>query len=304
MERILITGSSGFIGSYIAKASLAKGHYVIALGKSRKPSIRHVNCTTYGMDLLDKEAVDNCIKKEQPTVICHHASTTSFVHESFSMPQYLPRDTIASIHLLQAAVANNVKQFIFASSASVYSSRAKIPIKETAPLHPTSPLGISKMSIEAYCNYFASNSSLRCTTLRYFNVYGPGQRQGENAGIVPNVIQKALDKSILTIFQDGEQTRDFVHVEDVAAANLSVIEASARGIFNIASGKGVSIIRLVKTVEKLMEKKIETRFVEGKVKPFHSVASIDKIQAYTKWRPRVGFENGLQRTIAYYQGVS
>ncbi|MDP3940901.1 MAG: NAD-dependent epimerase/dehydratase family protein [bacterium] len=301
MERILVTGSSGFIGSHIVRQALAKGHHVIALGKSRMPSFSHPNCTSYMIDLLDKDALDRCVSKERPTVISHHASTTSFVYESLSMMQSLPLDTIASINLLNAAVAHNVRQFVFASSASVYSPTIRGACTEDGVIHPTSPLGISKLSIEYYCQYFQSQTKLSCCILRYFNVYGPGQRQGEQAGIVPNIIRKAIEKSTLTVFHNGEQTRDFVYVEDVARANLAVVTANAGGIFNVGSGKEVSINTLITSVEKLMRRKIKVVYIPKSVASLRSVAAIERIQKEVKWKPRKPLAKGLKETIAYYQ---
>ena len=229
------------------------------------------------------------------------ASTTSFVYESLSMIQSLPLDTIATINLLNAAVSHNVRQFIFASSASVYSPKISGPCSETSLLLPNSPLGISKMAIEAYCLYFQSQTKLNCAILRYFNVYGPGQRQGENAGIVPNIIKKALERSTLTVFHNGEQTRDFVYVDDVARANLAVVAKKASGIYNVGSGKEVSINLLIKLIERRMKRKLSVAYVDKEVSSLHSVAAIEKIQKDVGWRPLTGLSKGLARTVEYYQ---
>lgn len=300
-ERILITGCNGFIGSHIASACLKNGYSVVGIGKSPFTPPATKNFTYYALDLFDKKKLEAVIATEKPTVICHHASSTSFVNESFSMPQSLLADTISSLHLLDSACNANVRQFIFASSASVYSNRLKQACRETSSLKPNSPLGIAKLTIESYCKYYHAHTPLKCTILRYFNVYGPGQRKGKNAGIVPNIIQSALDHTPLTVFGDGTQTRDFTYVADIVRANIALIAQRKSGIFNVASGTPTRINDLIATIENLMKQSIQIQYRHGPTTTNHSYASIQKIAKRLGWNPTVSLTTGLKKTIAHYK---
>src|SRR5216117_4166164 len=205
--------------------------------------------------------------------------------------------------VLQEAAWARVKKLIFSSSAAIYGDNPTIPRIESMPVEPKSPYATSKYEGERHCRSFTDEGRLATVSLRYFNVFGPYQdRRSEYTAAVPAFIEKAIRNEPITIFGDGRQTRDFIFVKDVAAANaFFALKSQATGVFNVACGKQITISDLALTIRNLTESSSTIDYGperRGDVK--HSVASVDKIQT-AGFTPVCDLAGGLRATIEFFR---
>ena len=304
-KKVLVTGGNGFIGSHIVDLLLKKEYQIVVISKvtpSRFVNSRS-NISHYRIDLSSFEEVENVLRVERPGVICHLASSIPYARESLLHPEKSLQDVIHAINLFEAARKFDVSHIIFSSSSNVYED-INGPLREDSKKNPLSPLGISKIMVESYIKYLQNTTDIIFTTLRYFNAFGPRQRLSEFSGIIPNAIVKAMKGEEITIFGNGNQIRDFIYVDDIARANLKVIEHPQSGIFNVGSGQGTSVKKLIATIEKLIARKMPKIYSESSNEITNSIADISKMKKTFNWKPRVSIEQGLKKTIDYYKGIS
>ncbi|MGH7980380.1 MAG: NAD-dependent epimerase/dehydratase family protein, partial [Limisphaerales bacterium] len=235
-----------------------------------------------------------------------HLAAMVSVPESVEKPVVCHEiNVVATRTLLEEAVRAGVRKIIFSSSAAIYGDNPTVPKAETMQPEPKSPYASSKLAGEVYCNVF-SRRGLPTTCLRYFNVFGPRQDpKSQYAAAVPVFIHRALKNQPITIFGDGEQTRDFIHVKDVVAANFFfAMESPDTGVFNVASGIGISINELVKTVCHLTGSRSEIRYAPGRAGDVkHSRASIEKICA-AGFAPAESQQENLRQTIEFFRKLA
>lgn len=300
MARVLVTGAAGFIGgAIIRRFKEARGFD--NLSTCQKGSEKALEKAGYKLvkgDLNDEKALK--IALEGVKTVYHEAALSS-VPLSIKDPAGTRKANAAgTMSLLKACAASGVKNVVFASSSAVYGDSPKIPKTEGMEPEPKSPYAVSKLAGEEYMTIFSKAYGLNCASLRYFNVYGPGQNpKSEYAAVIPKFITAALAGKPLTIYGDGSQTRDFVYVEDVVEANL--LAAGKSGIYNIASGKGITIRELAETIIELSESNSKIAYAparEGDIK--HSVADVSKAKKEIGWVPKTKIEDGLKKCIAYY----
>ncbi len=236
--------------------------------------------------------------------LCFHLAATISVPESMSKPvECNELNTTGTLVVLEEAARAKVKKFLFSSSAAIYGNNPTVPKVETMLPEPKSPYAITKLDGEFYCKMFSDEGRLPTACLRYFNVFGPRQNPiSQYAAAVPIFIDRALKNETLTIYGDGEQTRDFVFVKDIVAANVFfATESKATGVFNVACGKQMTINELAKTIFRLTGSHAEIQHLperSGDVK--HSLAAIDKISK-TGFVPGGNLEKGLKDTIQFLQ---
>lgn len=208
--------------------------------------------------------------------------------------------------LLGACVASGVKRFIFVSSCAVYGAPQYLPIDEAHPTGPLSPYAVSKLEAERCCEEFAEKFGLSLAVLRLFNVYGPRQAAGEYSGVITKFFERAENCEPLVIYGDGSQTRDFVNVADVADAMLTLLDhGGAQDVFNVGSGRAVSINDLAKTVLRLSDRNygvVHEPPREGDI--VHSFADISKAREAFGYAPKVVLEEGLQGLLRYRRGAA
>jgi len=213
-----------------------------------------------------------------------------------------------ALNLLKASVDSGVKRFVQASSASVYGDAETLPIAEDTLLKPISPYAVSELAAESYAKAFHEVYGLQTVCLRYFNVYGPRQSYSPYTGAITIFMNQLLNNQPIAIFGDGEQTRDFVYVEDVASANmLALTRKEAVGeILNIATGAATSVNMLVKILMKIVDgAKTEPRHLEpksGEIK--HSRASIEKAKRILGYKPIFTVDSGLEQLVKWYTSKS
>jgi nucleoside-diphosphate-sugar epimerase len=305
--KVLLTGGAGFIGSHLAERLLADGHSVVVLdnlyaGKLQnlKRCLDNPNFHFIKGDIRDKKIADRAMAGVDAVI--HEAAITS-VPLSIKNPKLVFNvNAAATMNLLKSCVKNDVKRFVFASSAAVYGA-AEVPISEDAPTKPLSPYGESKLRSEKYCQKFWDEYGLETVCLRYFNVYGPRQTAGQYAGVISRFFDRLRDKLPPIIYGDGEQTRDFVYVGDVVEATVLALgcEKAAGEILNVGTGKATSVNQLFRIFTKLMHCfSVKPKYVarrEGEIR--HSQADITKAKKILGYRPKVSLGQGLKRFVEW-----
>ena len=241
-RHVLVTGGAGFIGSHLVDAYLERGWSVSVVDDLSTGDRGNLNPRTEFYECDIREAP---LDKIRPDVINHHAAQMD-VRRSVADPVFdADVNVVGGVWLLQKAVELGVKRFIFASTGgAIYGEPLFAPQTEEHPANPLSPYGCAKLAVEHYMNYFRAVHGLRAVALRYANVYGPRQNSKGEAGVVAIFIDKKLRGETATINGDGEQTRDFVYVGDVVAANLAVTDSSDPGPFNVGTGIETSVNEL------------------------------------------------------------
>ncbi len=303
-QKILVTGGAGFIGSHITDQLVAAGHEVAVLDNLSTGRLENVSPAVLfrHLDIKSQEAFD-FIRGWLPQVIVHLAAQMS-VQISVSDPVLDARENIlGSLNLLQAAAQSGVEKVIFSSTGgAIYGDEAPVPARETDPARPESPYGIAKMAVEHYLRFFSRQYPLIPIALRYANVYGPRQNGLGEAGVVAIFIEKFLAGQQAVINGDGLQTRDFIYVADVVAANLLALTYPGPGVFNIGTGQETDIRTIARKLKDLTGSSLDP--VHGPAKPGEqrrSALSSRLAEADLRWRPRVSLDEGLERTVAAFR---
>ena len=237
--KVLVTGGAGFIGSHIVEhfQDHAEVRVLDNLCSGFKRNLSGLRCKFIQGSILDRQLVRQAIKGVD--YIFHLAAMIS-VPESMQKPvECAETNTIGTLVVLEEAARAKVKKLVLSSSAAIYGDNPVVPKIETMLPEPKSPYAISKLDGEFYCRMFAAEGRLQTACLRYFNVFGPRQNpRSQYAAAVPIFIDRALKNKPITIFGDGEQTRDFIYVQDVVAANVFfATQSPATGVFNVACGQ-------------------------------------------------------------------
>ncbi|HWP49201.1 MAG TPA: SDR family oxidoreductase [Candidatus Limnocylindrales bacterium] len=302
--KILVTGGAGFIGSHVVDTFLSAGHEVVVVDNLVTGKRQNLNpqAKFYQIDIRSDELY-KIFQDEQPAVVDHHAAQMD-VRKSVSNPIYDAEvNILGTLNVLQAAVKSGVQKIIFASTGgAIYGEQEKFPAPEDHPTNPLSPYGIGKLGGEKYLYFYYTTYGLKYVSLRYANVYGPRQDPHGEAGVVAIFTQKMLRNEQPIINGDGEQTRDFVFVKDVAQANLLALSKDIIGCYNIGTGREVSVNQLFDRLVELTQakvKKIHGPAKEGEQK--RSVLDARKAKEVLGWAPRVNLDEGLAQTVAFFK---
>jgi UDP-glucose 4-epimerase len=301
--RVLVTGGAGFIGRHIAEHfhDRAEVRVLDNLRSGFKSNLSGLDCQLIVGSILDRDLVREAMKGVD--FVFHLAAMVS-VQESVQKPTECAEiNAWGTAIVLEEAARARVKKLIFSSSAAIYGDNPAIPTIESMPAEPKSPYAESKYEAERHCRSFTDEGRLATVSLRYFNVFGPYQDpRGEYTAAVPAFIEKAIRDEPITIFGDGRQTRDFIYVKDVVAANaFFALESQATGVFNVACGRQITITDLALTVRNLTESSSTIDYGperRGDVK--HSVASVDKIRT-AGFRPVCDLAEGLRATVEFFK---
>jgi len=297
--KVLITGGAGFIGSHIVEHFQGKATVVVLdnLRTGFKKNINGFECRFIEGSVTDTVAVKEAVKGVD--YLFHLAAMIS-VPESMQKPkECVEINTQGTLTVLEEAARAGVKKLCFSSSAAVYGDSPKLPKTEDMLPEPKSPYAVTKLDGEYYCRMFHNEGWLKTACMRYFNVFGPRQDpKSQYAAAVPIFIDKALRNEPITIFGDGLQTRDFIYVKDVVAANVFLAERpELAGVYNVACGRSITIQELAEKIVMLTGSKSTIQYAPlraGDVK--HSRASVDKINK-TGYQAVTIFKEGLQRAI-------
>ncbi|MEI7857256.1 MAG: NAD-dependent epimerase/dehydratase family protein, partial [Methanomicrobiales archaeon] len=249
--RYVITGGAGFIGSHIAEGLLHDGHEVVIFdnllsGKGENIALLEPRnrVTFIPGSILDLPALKSAFSGADG--IFHEAAIVS-VPRSVADPAETHQVNLSgTLNVLLAARNCGVKNLVFASTAAVYGNNPRLPTQESMTPDPLSPYAVSKLASENYCSVFSRLYGVRCTSLRYFNVFGPCQDPASPySGVITKFIANTLAQRPIVMYGDGNQTRDFVYVKDVVQANLRAMQAGKDGVFNVAGGKRINLHELV-----------------------------------------------------------
>lgn len=301
---VLITGGAGFIGSHLADDALAHGERVVVLDDLSTGKRENVpaGAIFHRRSLLDP-GLDELLADERVDTINHHAAQAN-VRISVEDPAADARiNVLGTLELIAAARRTGVRRFLFASSGgTVYGEQRVFPCDETHPTAPTSPYGCAKLAAELYLEAFRASGDLEPVVLRYANVYGARQEPKGEAGIVAILAEKLLAGETPRIFDDGEQTRDYVHVADVVAANRAVCERWVPGAYNVGTGRETSVNALYAMVTSALGVEIAPRHVPPVAAELRR-NSLDagKLDRTFGYRPATSIEEGLARTLPWYR---
>jgi len=304
--KVVITGGAGFIGSNLAEFFVERGaetHAIDNLRSGFEKNLEDLNGVVFHKgSITDFDLVNNVI--EGSDYVFNLAALVS-VPESLEKPEECVDINVKGLlNVLKAAEKHDVKKVVHASSAAVYGDDPTLPkIPEMTP-QPKTPYAITKLDGEYYLKMFNEEFGLNSASLRFFNVYGPKQDpKSQYAAAIPIFIFKALKNEDITIYGDGEQTRDFVFVEDVAKALFLAAETEkAKSVYNVANGKSITIRTLAEKIIELTDSKSKIVFAperNGDIK--HSLASIEKTVKELDFSPAISLEEGLLKTIEYFE---
>lgn len=310
--KCIVTGAAGFIGSHLTQRLLKENYEVLGIDdfqdyypkwiKERNiaPLLKQnnfkflpENINSLDFDLL--LAKHDCIFH-----LAAQAGVRNSWGENFSV--YTRNNIDTTQKLLESAKKNNLKKFIYASSSSVYGDCHDLPMKESSPLKPYSPYGVTKLAAEHLCTLYYRNYSVPTVSLRFFTVYGPGQRPDM---AFHKFLKSAFEGKNITIYGDGSQTRDFTYIDDIIEANLSAFHLGKPGeIYNLGGGKNIILREIFPLIEKICQKKIMVNHINkqhGDVS--HTFADITKAKEDLGFSPRITLEEGLTEEWKWIQNI-
>jgi len=308
--RYLITGGAGFIGSHLVEHLVAAGDDVTVLDDLSSGRRANLAAVRRQIRFIRGSVTDlNTCRRAVERVDCvlHHAAVTS-VQRSVDEPVVTHQvNATGTLNVLLAARDKGVRRVVYAGSTSAYGNPATLPNSEEHVTRPLSPYAASKLAGEDYCVACQATYGLETVVLRYFNIFGPRQDpNSQYAAVVPRFITTALAGEPPTIFGDGKQTRDFVFIANVVHANLLAARAPAADVsgqvFNIGSGKGVSVNQLWEHIRRLAGVPLAPLYTQGRAGEVRdSVAELARARRLLGYAPIVDFEEGLRQTIAFYR---
>jgi UDP-glucose 4-epimerase len=304
--RILVTGGAGFIGSHVADAYIAAGHEVAVLDNFSTGREGNVNqaAAVHRVDLRDQPEVDKAVAAFRPELVNHHAAQSE-VPKSVADPAYDAQvNIVGGINLLKACADHGVRKVVFSSTGgALYGEPDVVPADEDHPVRPLSPYGTSKFAFEQYLGTFRRTFGLDYTVLRYANIYGARQDYAAEEGRVIAIFAgRMLAGRPLTIDGTGEQSRDMLHVGDVAMANLAVLEKGSGGTFHVSTGIAVTINDLYRKLALLTDYQMKPNYGPARKGDVYRIA-LDNERARRElgWEPRVNLEEGLSLTVDYFR---
>lgn len=308
MAKYLITGGAGFIGSHIVYKLLEMGESVRVVDNLSTGSLDNLSSVLEAIEFIKGDIRNSQVLKsamKDIDYVIHHAALIS-VRESVLHPDLFHETNVtATLQILNYSKEFKVKRVIIASSSAVYGLNDNLPLCEEIPVSPVSPYGMSKYVDELYAKLYSDLYGVDAVCLRYFNIFGPGQRaDSPYAAVIPNFINKLLFNKQPFIYGTGEQTRDFIFVDDVVEANiLACQQPNISGeVFNISCGRRISINDLYKKISDFIGVNIEPKYLparEGDI--LHSMASIKKAVRLLGFKPSIGLDEGLAISINWYK---
>ena len=302
-EKVLITGGCGFIGAHITNKLTANDYQVTIidnLTSGKLSNIHHDLVTFYDISILDNK-LREIILLEQPDYIIHLAAQVSVSHSINDVFLDENINIKGSLNVLEAAVQSKVKKIIYASSAAVYGKPKYLPIDTLHSINPVSPYGVSKYSVEKYIEMYGKLYGLDYTILRFANVFGPLQDADGEGGVISIFIDQLMQGNTPIIFGTGEQTRDFIYVEDVAEANIKALYTGSSEVLNISTGAEVSLNNLYKMMSNVTRSELRPIYEDARAGDIErSSLCNERTKRVLSWQPIYGLEDGLRETYRFY----
>ncbi len=306
--KVLVTGGGGFIGSHLAERLVADGHDVRVLDNFATGRRENVLGMVDDIELIegDIQSYERAHTAVRGVEMVFHQAALPSVPRSVQDPLTSNATNVTgTLNVLLAARDSDVRRVVFASSSSVYGSNAELPKHEGLQTLPMAPYAVAKLAAESYCRSFTQVFGLETVALRYFNVFGARQDPtSQYAAVVPNFITAALTGVRPVVFGDGEQSRDFTHIDNVVRANLLAMDAAGASgnAYNIAAGERTSLNRLLELIGEATGVALDPRYVDprlGEVR--HSEADVSRAAEDLGYEPTVSLLAGLERTIESYR---
>jgi nucleoside-diphosphate-sugar epimerase len=306
--RVLVTGGAGFIGSNLVRALLERGDDVRVLDNfstGNRANLANLDVEVVEGELRSYERVHNAVRK---TDVVYHLGALGSVPRSVQDPLTSSAVNVeGTLNVLLAARDEGVRRVVFSSSTSIYGSTRDLPTTEATPPDPISPYGVAKLAAERYCVSFSRvYESFETVVLRYFNVFGPRQSPySQYAAAIPLFIKAIGDGEPITVYGDGEQSRDFTYVGNVIDATLRAgdTDGASGEIFNIATGAPSTLNRVADTIGAILGKPVERQHLPPRAGDIRdSWADLSKAERILGYRPQIALEDGLRRTVEFLLG--
>ena len=302
--RFLLTGGAGFIGSHIVKRLVGEGAVVRVVDNLSTDQVARLDNLRCSIEYVEADLADNLVSDEvvkDVDYVLHQAAVPS-VQRSVCDPVGTNRANVtATLNLLESCRKAKVRRFVYAASSSAYGDTEVLPKSEEMPPNPLSPYALQKLAGEHYCKLYYSLYGLETVCLRYFNVFGPGQDpHSEYSAVIPKFISKLLINEPITVYGDGEQSRDFTYVENVVDANLLALQATkACGkVLNVGCGERITLNTLIQLLEEIVGVKAKVSYSASKPGDVrHSLADINLARRLLEYEPKVMVKEGLRRTV-------
>jgi len=309
MTKVLVTGGAGFIGSNFVRRLLDRGQHVRVLDNfstGRRENLEGLDVEIVEGELRSYERVHNAVRGVE---VVYHLGALGSVPRSVQDPLTSSAVNVeGTLNVLLAARDEGVRRVVFSSSSSIYGSAGELPRTEAMPPDPISPYGVAKLAAERYCVSFSRvYHGFETVVLRYFNVFGPRQSPlSQYAAVVPLFVTAIREGRPVTIFGDGEQSRDFTYVENVVDATIRAGDAAGASghIFNVAAGTPGSVNQLADTIGRILDLPVEKEYRDprpGDVRD--SWADVSLAERVLGYRPGIDLDEGLRRTIEYLEAA-
>ena len=307
MDKVLVTGGAGFIGSHIVDALIAQGREVVVVDDLSHGAVANINpkAKFYKMDICDPE-LDELFSKEKPQIVNHHAARTSVTHSISNPSDDAKVNILGALNLLQNCAKWGTSKIIYASSGgAIYGEPVYLPCDENHPIAPLSPYGVSKYAVELYIRSYLNNFGVKYSILRYANVYGPRQISTGEAAVVAKFSHQMIKGGDISINGDGEQARDFVYVGDIVRANLLAMDITKNDAYNLGTGKTVSVNQIFRLLKSMIGYSRDPHYlpaIKGEI--FKTSLTATKAQKELGWLAQTDFDAGLKTTVDFYKNFS
>ena len=303
--RVCVTGGAGFIGSHLVDRLIALGHTVLVIDNLSTGVHEFVNSDAIfvEMDVRDSN-IDSIFAEFKPRVVFHEAAQTMVPASMVNPKMDCDVNLLGLVNILEASRKHKVEHFLMPSSAAVYGNLDTLPLTEDMIGKPTSFYGLTKLTGEGYLRIYEQAFGLKTVCFRYSNVYGPRQGDGGEGGVISIFTRLINEGQGLTIFGDGEQTRDFIYVDDVVEANIKAMNhPELTGIYNISTNTSTSVNKLVSYFKSISNKDLPVYYEAERTGDIrHSRLCNQKAKVDFDFLATVDLERGLRDTISYFKG--
>ena len=301
--RVLVTGGAGFIGSHVCELLAARGdevHIFDDLSNGKRENVAP-GATLHQGSLVDAAATRAVLAEVRPAQVFHLAAQVSVIESMKDPHNDLARNVGGMINLLAASRECGQPKIIYSSTGGAIYGEPRVedlPVDETYPERPLSPYGLTKLTAERYLWLEGAVHGQPYAVVRYANVYGPRQDPHGEAGVVAIFTQRLFDGRVCTVFGDGEQTRDFVYVGDVARATVAAADAESGQVFNVGTGLETSVNQVVAALRAAWGGEMQVTHADARPGEVLRIClDVSKIERVLGWRPEVDFAEGIQRTV-------
>jgi nucleoside-diphosphate-sugar epimerase len=304
----LVTGGAGFIGSHIVRRLVNDGAVVRVVDNLSTGHAAQLKDLQNSIEFIEADLAADCVSDsvvKGVDCVFHQAAIPS-VQRSIKDPRGTNRANVsATLNLLESCRKVGVRRFVYAASSSAYGDTEVLPKTEAMSPNPLSPYALQKLVGERYCKLYYDLYGLETVSLRYFNVFGPDQDpSSEYSAVIPKFINKLLANEPLTVYGDGEQSRDFTYVENVVEANMLALNATEAcgGVYNVGCGERISLNGLIRLLEEIIGVKASLTYAEAKAGDVrHSLADITLARHRLAYEPKIMVKEGLRRTVEAFK---